>query len=1109
MIDKKVFLGMNKDISAKDLRPGEYRHAENLVAITDGVGLSARLENMLGMRETGMPAPINGVCIGMWNYKEGNKIYAFYAGDTSSIIEYDGVLDQGTIILSNNLLDFQIGSFVHDVFFVEGLLYFNDGLHGLRKINIEFAKNNPTFYVDETSLSLIKPPPLKTVTLNKKTDTTKPAIRPAIRTIPLQFATRFVYKDDEISVLSPFSKISPAVDWDINDNHWNYVEVTISLKVTLREQINRVELLLREGNDGNWRLYKKFSTEDFFQDRTVEDSEDGLHYIAFYSVYLDRIGATLSEQETGSSSESVPRLSSAMEFMEDRAFVTSSLEEYNPDEDAWDCQANMVEVVSPESSLNDEIYYPIFFKENCSYALGLVFFDEYGRKTAPVVKELMSFKIPDTFSTYDFFNNVGTDILNGYNHPSAYNVFPSVQGKPPVWAKHYQFALSENLTYNSWVKIRMIAKPIHSDGKTSEPPADLAQMGIYQEATNWYHSVQFHLEAHLTDGTGLHVIPALFGEREGIDLIIPDKLPIPIDEKSKIRLAFDYPVLAGFEAVQRQVEFDIIKIENGRIRISNKLNWIDLQETYYDFAEAIRHEDFLSTGFEQGDKTLNDNEIILHIEVLNLKKTPESPLMYESGAIFDVKDAGTDSRAFQKHDATGIIGGDCYYAAYNNTDKYREEDREDRIQKSISYASMSPIADTSRTGSPINIDAEGNLVETRSNQTGLFWKTAHTDIGRVTVEVPNQKELQRGNQFRWSRTYIQDSLINGLSNFPEENKYALSSDRGDIARLIALNDKILVAICKRSITSIYINKKFISTGETTEFIAQTDSVVGEDRKNLINLGTEHPESVVLHNNNVYGWDSIMSEPWRRGQDGVTPLAAIYGMKTYFETKGEQIRSIRTIDPSAIITVLGGYDPWLEMYILTFSEIKYTSLLGDLITVEAETIGFSERVRRWVSFYSFKPEYYSTIMNNLVSGKDRSLWRHMETVSRNLFYGDFNNSTITIDANKDNDAPKLYQNIGISSTEKWSMTCVMPDGKESLLDVGSFTVRDNIFYADILRNKNTASDTLEVNQTPLLHGEKMIGETLEITLTNDSSNRIVLDAVYIGYSPMVGHLLSLK
>lgn len=1098
MLEKKVFVGMNKDASAKDLKPEEYRHAENLVAVTDGVGLSARLENMLGMVETGMPVSGDAVCIGLWNYREGNKIYAFYSGETDSIVEYDGVRDVGVSLMANNLLDFSINAPVHDVFIIENLLYFNDGKHSIRKINIDYAKTGALNSIaDERALSLIKTPPLKSIKPIRDTDTNRAALRPAIRDTPLQFASRYVYADDEISVASPISIIAPAVDWDMDDNKLNRIGLYIHIDVALAPIIRKVELLAREGNDGNFYIYDEFEPDVF-----TEDNADGTKSV-WYELYLDRSGAVLSEQEIGTSSESVPRLSDAMELMDNRLFATSSLEEFDMFLDDWDCSIRVRIESNPENKLNGIEYLPTFYKEESEYVWGTFFMDDFGRKSAPAVRDGMSIKtgvsLVDAYVT-----NSGYSIRH---HPAAFYAEPQPSGKPPVWATRYGFARSENRSFSGWYKAAFAMKPLYSSVyKTEEPTAEEKAQGIYLENGYYYYSLnhqitQLHQGAISSIGTVSGYKPVYF------DLIIPDGVPVGIDKNSILKLGFPNYSQSGDQfAPSKKTKYTVIDIIDGRIRVQG-LGWLDIEHTFYTVKEAVGKREMAD------DEQLGDDEMFMHFELLNPIKKVNTPLLYETGEVYDIVNAGLDGRAFQPTHSN--IDGDCYYTAYNEDllqslvvlPEFRKENaRINRNGNSMSYTALAPIVDPERTGNPIGVDEEGNVLSTNAN-VGKYVATAHNSQGRVTVEVPNQQELERGSQVRFSRTYIQDSLINGLSNFPEENKHAISSDRGDVVKLVATNERVLVAVHTRSITSLYINQRFINSGEGAAFLAQTDQVIGDDRKLLHNYGTTHPESVVLHDSRIYGFDSIMSEPWRRSQDGITPLALTFGMKTYFEEKGSTIRSIMTIDPTAVIKVFGGYDQWLDMYVLTFAEVTYTNLAAETIVVPAETLGFSERVKKWVSFYSFKPEYYASIMNNLVSAKNQSLWRHQESADRNLFYGEFSSSQITIVARESNDLPKTYQNIGIASTERWSMTCIMEDGKESLLDVDNFVLRDNIYYADILRDKNTPTANLDTGQTPLLHGEKMIGETMEITLTNSNAERTVIDAVYIGYSPMAGHLLS--
>ena len=244
MIDKRVFLGMNKDASEKDLKPGEYRHAENLVAVSEGVGQSIRLENMLGTSEAPISIPgeiTTAKCVGLWNYKEDNKIYGFYEG--SFIIEYDGISGQSIVLMSTtdpDLLDFKASVPVHDVWVIEDLLYFNSTDKGLRKINLDYAKTGALNGIsDERVLSVIKPPPLTTVTHYRITDNTNTALRPELRETPIQFSTRYVYNDNEISVLSPISEISAAVDWDFDTNKWNGINLTAYIEIALMPQIKK------------------------------------------------------------------------------------------------------------------------------------------------------------------------------------------------------------------------------------------------------------------------------------------------------------------------------------------------------------------------------------------------------------------------------------------------------------------------------------------------------------------------------------------------------------------------------------------------------------------------------------------------------------------------------------------------------------------------------------------------------------------------------------------------------------------------------------------------------------------------------------------------------
>ena len=1120
MIEKKVFIRMNQDSSPKDLQNGEYRSATNLIPVSDGLGESVRLENLLDTEQIALYISESGFCVGMYNYKEEGKVYLFYSDTIDTIWEYDGITGSTTLLMKNNVLDFSPYNFVYDVFRVEDLLYFNDGVHGMRKINLEYAKTgalNDPIVVDERALSLIKSPPQLEPTLNRVTDNTITIERPRIRNLGIQFATRYVYLDDEVSVLSPISRVAPPLDWDFDDNLYNRIDVQLKMEADVQNFVKRVELLVRESNDSQFYIYDEFDPSEFIL--SLGSNVKGLDY----AVFLDRSGAYLSETESGSPFESVPRISSAMEFMENRVFAVSTLEEYDVELNNWDCIVNIgVDPLAPEK-LNDKVYTPKYYKENSEYIIGIVFEDGSGRSSAPTVRKNMAKQTPDNLQPYTLKGQlvgVSTPII--YNHPDAYTMTPAPSGKPPTWAKKYRFVRSANLSYIDWFQCRFLVKPLASTTpQTEEPPA--ARTNWYLENGFWYIDVNLTLQT-VEDNNN----PNYFAwSAQYFHLVIPEGFPIPIDENSLIRMPMDYDTAPNKELKKIM---SVIRIDGGRILVRG-IETTNARTLLYDEG---KQQTAVNLG---GGEVLYNSEIYLNLEVLNPLQKTGTPILYSVGKTYDVVNPGLDGRAFQPFHEE--IPGDCYYTAYEEYTKvttFKEDGvtshsfpisaselqlRENRYQNSISYLSLSPVVDRGRAGTPteglavstetvlLGNDGFANFTFTSTDVvTGQYYAKKQNSRGRPTIEIKDQKELRRGSQVRFSNTYVQDSLINGLSNFPEENKYAISYDRGDIVKLVAINENVLVAVHTRAVTSLYINRNFINTGQG-EFLAQSTQTVGDDRKMLLDYGTTHPESIVEHDGRVYGFDSIMGEPWRRSQDGITPIGKTFGMKTYFTKKGEQIQTALRRDPTTKLSVVGGYDPWLDMYILTFSRINYSWAEGE-VDIPAETVGFADKVKLkgWVSFFTMYPQYYSSSRGTLLSANGQYVWRHnRSTGNRNRIYDQQVESQITIVSSDTNDAVKIYQNIGLSSTDTWSIECITQDGKESILEPNNFTKRNTKFYADFLRDINTDTATLRAGQVPLFHGEKMIGETMEITLTNGSSEKVVIDAVYIGYSPIVGHLLS--
>jgi len=1085
-LERNIFVGLNSDDSPKDMPEGDYRDCRNLVPVKGGASVGVRRENMRGMVGYDLPnfTPSNQeVCIGIHEHKEDGKLYIFTTGAYDTIYEYDIAKNEWqTIIVTTFGWDTTIN--IHSIFVIEDLLYWADPINGPLKVNIPLAAsaifNNVT---DIRLFSVIKPPPTETITLNRETSNTISNPSPKIREVPLQAVLRYVYLDDEISVFGPVSKVAPVVlpPQYINSDasEYNYIEALIKYNAGLKDILKRVELIVREGNDQPWYLYDKLSLDQF-------DASGNLTY----QITLDKAGPTIPETEYGDLFYAVPRIANSIAYAEDRMFAPASLEDYDPAIDDWACGMNVFSYDASDTVVHPslggiDLLYPRFYKGNSKYAWGVVFLDEFGRQSSVQTNPFMKRQTPDVLATYSLSSSI--DNLIAVNE-EAIRATPFPSGTPPVWAVKYKIVRTNNLSYSSWYKCRALCKPLLSDNTYEADSEYATHEGYYYENGSIYVDVHKRLK-DIQDGNSSELD---FGSY--FDLFLPSDIPIPVDEESIIRIAYFYPDNGGTIVK----EYGVYRILEGVIRIKG-LDWVDWKTMWYD--EAIGHTGVLlnqNPPSSRPPELLYNDETYIFIEILNPKKETDDNIYYEDGKVYNIVNPGEANRRFQNvHDS---VEGDCYHTQFSEP----STGRRDSEAGSYLHSNSSAYA---QTLDQMQIYSAQSPVAQRL-YSDKFNKSASNNQGKATTTVPDEDEREATSLIRYSRTYVENSYINGLSDFASENQYPISSDRGPIVKLVKVSEHQIVAVHTRAISSIWIKRKYIKDGENNDLQITSSDVIGDDEKLLLDLGTSFPESVVSNNNRVYGFDLRMAEPWRRSLDGITPLATTFKMKTYFDDKAKQIRNISRIDPNATIEILGGYDPWLEMYILTFSEIQYTDGQNQIV-IPAETIGFSELVKRWVVFFDFYPEYYITADNNLASVKDGKLWIHREGAARNTFYDVAYDSKIILVANDINDVEKRYESIALSSNDKWSVEIETPEGQLSSLEVTDFYEKDNMLYASFLRDSTTPQDTLSGKQTPLLHGRYIIGQTLQVTLINSNNQPVNIDAAYIGYNPAVGHLLQAR
>ena len=192
---KNTFLKskMNKDLDARLLPPGEYRHAQNInINKSEGADVGA-IENVLGnleLTDFGLPASntnleIIGVNVDIVNdrifcfitdYRDSSSdLMSNFASNNAScyIYVYNVSSNTFTQLVAGSFLNFSKTHPILGIDVLEDFLFFTDNRNQPRKINIASATNFPgtsttPYYTNEDQISVAKYYPYQPLTMNMK-----------------------------------------------------------------------------------------------------------------------------------------------------------------------------------------------------------------------------------------------------------------------------------------------------------------------------------------------------------------------------------------------------------------------------------------------------------------------------------------------------------------------------------------------------------------------------------------------------------------------------------------------------------------------------------------------------------------------------------------------------------------------------------------------------------------------------------------------------------------------------------------------------------------------------------------------------------------------------
>ncbi len=470
-------------------------------------------------------------------------------------------------------------------------------------------------------------------------------------------------------------------------------------------------------------------------------------------------------------------------------------------------------------------------------------------------------------------------------------------------------------------------------------------------------------------------------------------------------------------------------------------------------------------------------------------KTESQELFFEIGQKFAITSPGTGSRAFGT--LTGTMDGDCEVNA-RETFTYDTD-----LTPPTPYDHENPYTNIGISRGTTDSFEMMNAHDRYFNQWAAepAWRSfPFSSIGSL--------ELQKTNNIRYGQPYVRGSNVSLLNTFEEFDDYPLPSENGPGCRLVR-SQNVLVAICQNRTSALYIGEGFVNTRSGTDFLAKTDSVVGDDRNYLAGYGSIHPQSIAVdEDGRVYFYDMTRGAIVRRSQDGLTNISDDYGIGAYIRDFSRQF-----FDNPGGVNFRGGIDPQYKLYVLTGGSFSWT-------------LGFheahSEQARPyWAGFFDYEPDYYSRARGYLISFKVGKLWIHNNPVLMN-FYGAPRIRTLEFTVPLMGTSVNLLEGISIDSDDFWNDSGAN-DEVVKISDNGAGVIRSGpgaqltrINYLDLKKRQGVWQSAIyrDIN-TPQpfdpgkakYEGEKMRGQIFKFTIhANKTNDEARLRSVTILYTP---------
>ena len=374
-------------------------------------------------------------------------------------------------------------------------------------------------------------------------------------------------------------------------------------------------------------------------------------------------------------------------------------------------------------------------------------------------------------------------------------------------------------------------------------------------------------------------------------------------------------------------------------------------------------------------------------------------------------------------------------------------------------------------------DYENQFIE--SQDASHYYSSPANFFGRSIAVNKDAATNKRRHSITYSDRFNSDSPVLRLSDFNLSlaNYMDLSFRYGLIDKLIDGGGHIF-CLQDSKVCKIPIGKNVVNYTDGSQNVTISKNVMGEPGYYMGDYGSSgNKGSVVSAEGKVFFLDVNARKVFRLSNDGLTDISS-KTIDSFLVGELDKVqRSLYdaggTAPDGVFPRIVGGWDPDYGQYLLTVGDYSYYSdRASGLINVDGFTLAYQDSLKSWVSQYSFVPDCYGCVGDNLISAKHINatssiLWAHadelirqgvnIDTIQRANYYNDQEDSIIEVVANKEPSMVKVFEAIGLETTSDNFDVNFSTSDQSSSLTKDDFNEKERGKYAEIPRDTTVSND----------------------------------------------------